>query len=95
MNKFSEAKRMRFGMQYKNTMTMSQLMSQDFKILQNYKVICEFVLKKSEKASEEEEEESPAEVLTSLEKLEESSSRRSSNMELSPPSGDATTVPMN
>ncbi|KAB7500351.1 Vascular endothelial growth factor receptor 1, partial [Armadillidium nasatum] len=55
----------------------------------------EFVLKKSEKASEEEEEESPAEVLTSLEKPEESSCRRSSNMELSPPSGDTTTVPMN
>ncbi|RXG67903.1 Fibroblast growth factor receptor 3 [Armadillidium vulgare] len=38
-----------------------------------------FVLKKSEKASEEEEEESPAEVLTSLEKPEESCSKKSSN----------------
>ncbi|RXG59522.1 hypothetical protein Avbf_11656 [Armadillidium vulgare] len=54
-----------------------------------------FALKKREKASEEEEEESPAEVLTSLEKPEESSSKRSSITELSPPSGDTTTVPMN
>ncbi|RXG54158.1 Vascular endothelial growth factor receptor 1 [Armadillidium vulgare] len=54
-----------------------------------------FALKKREKAFEKEEEESPAEVLTSLEKPEESSSKRSSITELSPPSGDTTTVPMN
>ncbi|RXG52644.1 hypothetical protein Avbf_17796 [Armadillidium vulgare] len=54
-----------------------------------------FALKKREKAFEEEEEESHAEALTSLEKPEESCSKKSSNMELSPPSGDTTTVPMN
>ncbi|RXG60224.1 Tyrosine-protein kinase receptor Tie-1, partial [Armadillidium vulgare] len=49
----------------------------------------------SEKASEEEGEQSLVEASTSLEKSEESSSKRSSIMEQNPPSGDSATVPKN
>ncbi|KAL7635539.1 UNVERIFIED_CONTAM: hypothetical protein RMT77_014608 [Armadillidium vulgare] len=49
----------------------------------------------SEKASEEEGQQSLAEASTSLEKSEESSSKRSSIVEQNPSSGDSATVPKN